>query len=66
MLLYYFFIKTSKNKIRNNSKKTAYLKAKFTQSASEVVISSRYLKNSIKSKRIIDFLKGKDKEIKKM
>jgi len=66
MLLYYFFIKTSKNKIRNNSKKTAYFKAKFTQSASEIVISSRYLKNSIKSKKIIDFLKGKDKEIKKM
>ncbi len=66
ILLYYIFIKTSKNKIRLNSKKTSYLKTKFTQSASEIVISARYLKNSIKASRIIQFLKKNDKDIKNM
>ena len=66
ILLYYLFIKSSKRKIRNNSKETIELKTKFTQSASEIVISSRYLKNSVKARKIISFLKEKDEKIKNM
>jgi len=64
--LYYLFVKTSKNTIRKNSKVIAGLRAKFVQSASELVISARYLKSSIKGERVSDFLNENDFRIKKM
>ena len=66
LILYYFFIKTSKSKIRKNSSKTAYIRAKFVQSASEIIMSARYLKNSLRGKRVSKFLKSNDLSIKKM
>ena len=66
LILYYIFIKTSKSKIRKNSKKTSNLRAKFVQSASEIIISARYLKSSLSGKRVIKFLKNNDLSIKKM
>ena len=66
LTLYFIFIKTSKSKIRDNSTKTAYIRNKFVQSASEIIISARYLKNSLKSKRVLKFLKSNDLLIKKM
>ena len=66
LTLYFIFIKTSKNKIRQNSKKTSYIRAKFVQSASEIIISARYLKSSIRGKRVLEFLKNNDASIKKM
>ena len=66
ILLYYIFIKTSKSKIRKNSNKTAYIRAKFVQSANEIIISARYLRNSLRSKKVIKFLKNNDLSIKRM
>jgi len=66
LFLYYLFIKSSKSKIRRNSTKTASLRAKFVQSASEIIMSARYLKNSLKGKRVIRFLKNNDLSIKQM
>ena len=66
LFLYYIFIKSSKSKIRRNSTKTASLRAKFVQSASEIIMSARYLKNSFKGKRVIRFLKNNDLSIKQM
>ena len=66
LIIYYFFIKTSKSKIRKNSSKTIFIKDKFVQSANEIIISSRYLKTSLKGKRILEFLKNNDLSIKKM
>ncbi len=66
ILLYYLFIKSSKSKIRKNSTKSAYIRAKFVQSASEIIINARYLKNSSKGKKVIRFLKSKDLELKKI
>lgn len=64
--LYYFFIKTSKSKIRNNSKKTALIRDKFVQSASEIIISARYIKNSLRGKKVLKYLKNNDLDIKRM
>ena len=66
LFLYYLFIKTSKSKIRQNSAIRASITAKFVQSASEIIISSRYLKHSLKGKRIIKFLKSNDLLIKEI
>ena len=66
LILYYFFIKTSKSKIRKNSAKTASLRDKFVQSASEIIISARYLKNSLRGREVLKFLKTNDLSIKKM
>ena len=66
LIIYYFFIKTSKSKIRKNSANTIFIRDKFVQSASEIIISARYLKTSLKSKSILEFLKNKDLSIKKM
>ena len=57
-------MKSSKKIIRNNSKAISGLKAKFVQSASEIVISARYLKNSIKGKRVSKYLHKNDIKIK--
>ncbi len=64
--LYFIFIKTSKNRIRLNSKRTAEIRSKFIQSANELVISARYLKNSVKGNRVLSFLKRNDLSIKNM
>ena len=64
--LYFIFIKTSKSKIRKNSSKTANIRSKFVQSANEIIISARYLKNSLRSKRVIEYLKNNDLSIKRM
>ncbi len=66
LIIYYFFIKTSKSKIRKNSAKTIFIKDKFVQSANEIIISSRYLKTSLKGKSIRKFLKTNDLSIKRM
>ncbi len=66
IILYFIFIKTSKNKIRKNSSKSAYIRSKFVQSASEIIISARYLKSSLRHSRVIKFLKNNDLTIKKM
>ncbi len=66
LTLYFLFIKTSKNKIRRNSKKTANIRAKFVQSANEIIISARYLKSSSRGKRVLKFLKNNDLLMKKM
>ena len=66
LTLYFIFIKTSKNKIRQNSKQTSFIRAKFVQSASEIIISARYLKSSLRGKRVLKFLKSKDASIKRM
>ena len=66
LIIYYFFIKTSKSKIRKNSTNTIFIRDKFVQSASEIIISARYLKTSLKSKSILEFLKNKDLSIKRM
>ena len=66
LTLYFLFIKTSKNKIRRNSKKTANIRAKFVQSANEIIINARYLKSSLRGKRVLKFLKNNDLLIKKM
>ncbi len=66
LILYYVFVKTSKKTIRKNSQVIAGLRAKFVQSASELVISARYLKGSIKGDRVSDFLNNNDFRIKKM
>ena len=66
LIIYYFFIKTSKSKIRKNSSKTIFIKDKFVQSANEIIISSRYLKTSLKGKSILEFLKNNDLSIKRM
>ena len=66
LTLYFIFIKTSKSKIRKNSYKTAQIRAKFVQYANEIIISARYLKNSIRKNRVPEFLKSNDLLIKKM
>ena len=66
LTLYFIFIKTSKNKIRRNSKQTSLIRAKFVQSASEIIISARYLKNSIRGEKVLYFLKNNDASIKAM
>lgn len=66
LTLYFIFIKTSKNKIRQNSKHASNIRAKFVQSASEIIISARYLKNSLRGKRVLKFLKSNDSLIKRM
>ena len=66
LTLYFIFIKTSKNKIRRNSKQTSLIRAKFVQSASEIIISARYLKNSIRGEKVLNFLKNNDASIKAM
>ncbi len=66
IILYFIFVKTSKKKIRKNSKEIAGLRAKFVQSASEIVISSRYLKNSIQGEKVSNYLNKNDLKVKKM
>lgn len=66
LIIYYFFIKTSKSKIRKNSAKTIFIKDKFVQSANEIIINSRYLKTSLTGKSIREFLKTNDLSIKRM
>ena len=64
--LYSFFIKTSKSKIRKNSQRTALIKSRFVQSASELIISARYFKNSLRGQKVNKFLKENDLRIKRM
>ena len=66
LTLYFLFIKTSKNMIRRNSKKNANIRAKFVQSANDIIIHARYLKSSIRGKRVLTFLRNNDLLIKKM
>ena len=60
------FCKIFQKNYKKNSKIIAELRAKFIQSASEIIISARYLKNSIQGNRVSNYLNKNDLRIKKM